>query len=72
MKEIINELRMQGLTLGQKAIAWYFVISLCLLCCVAEASNWAIVAVGLNFCLAAALLVLKVQVPEPDNDPKIV
>lgn len=37
MKQLIKELSLSGLTLKQKAIVWYFVISFCLLASTAEA-----------------------------------
>ncbi len=70
MKEIINELRLQGLTLKQKAIVWYFAISLCLLGSIAEAPYWFLVVLVVNFANAARL-VRKVPLPESDNDERI-
>lgn len=69
MKDFINELRMPGLTWKQRAIVWYFVISLCMLCITDDSPLWAIAFVVLNFANAARL-VRKVPLPEIDNDPK--
>lgn len=67
MKEIINELKMSGLTLKQKAIVWYFTISFCTLCVTAESSLWAITLIVLNFANAARLI-KKVPLPDTENE----
>lgn len=67
MKEIINELKMSGLTLKQKAIVWYFTISFCTLCVTAESSLWAIALIVLNFANAARLI-KKVPLPDIENE----
>ena len=60
MKQLINELKMEGLTPKEKAMAWYFAVSLCLLLSIADNSSLlAIILVAVNFCIAA-LLVKKV------------
>lgn len=65
MKEIINEFRMLGWTLKQKAIVWYFVLSFCSLCITDDSPLWAIAFVVLNFGNAARLIR---KVPFPSNE----
>ena len=67
MKKIINEFRLQGLTLKQKAIVFYFCISLCMLCVGDETPLWMIALIVLNFANAARLLR---NVPLPKNRVK--
>ena len=56
MKELINELGMQDLSMKQKAIVWYFIISLCSLCITEDSQTWAIILIALNFVNAARLI----------------
>ncbi len=67
MKEIINELRMSGLTLKQKAIVWYFALSFCTLCITGESPIWVIALIVLNFANAARLI-RKVPLPDTENE----
>ena len=63
MKELINELKLQGLTWKQKAICLYFLISFCSLCITDDSPLWAIAFVILNFANAVRLL-RKVPIPK--------
>jgi hypothetical protein len=65
MKELLKELGLSGLTLKQKAIAAYFVISICLIGSVAEAPIWVLILLLLNFANAARLI-KKVPFPETE------
>lgn len=67
MKEVINELKMSGLTFKQKAIVWYFIISFCSLCITDDSPIWAIALVVLNFANAARLI-RKVPLTDPENE----
>ena len=67
MKEIIKDLKLSGLTFKQKAIVWYFSISLCSLCITDESPIWAVIIVVLNFANSARL-VKKVPIPEDNSD----
>ena len=49
MKRLIKELSLSGLTLKQKAIVWYFIISFCLLASTAEAPFWVLFLEVANF-----------------------
>lgn len=53
MKRLIKELSLSGLTLKQKAIVWYFIISFCLLASTAEAPFWFLFLEVANFANAA-------------------
>ncbi|MDR1881779.1 MAG: hypothetical protein LBR26_03235 [Prevotella sp.] len=65
MKELIKEFKLPGLTWKQKAIACYFLLSLCMLCITDDSPLWAIILVVLNFANAARLVK---KVPLPDSD----
>lgn len=67
MKELIKELSLTGLTLKQKAIVWYFAISLCLLCSTEEAPIWFLFLEVANFANAARLIK---RVPLPEEQQK--
>lgn len=67
MKQLIKELSLSGLTLKQKAIVWYFIISLCLLVSTVEAPLWFLFFEVTNFANAARLVK---KVPIPDNSQK--
>lgn len=56
MKQLIKELSLSGLTLKQKAIVWYFVISFCLLASTAEAPFWFLFLEVANFANAARII----------------
>ena len=64
-KYLIKYIVMPGLTLKQKAIVWYFAISLFLLCGVEDGPILGIVILVLNFANAARLIK---QVPIPEDD----
>ena len=69
MKQLLNELKMSGLTLKEKAISWYFVISLCMTgsLVAVDASNPALFIILALFLLNfwnAALLMRKVKTPK--------
>lgn len=68
MKQLIKELSLSGLTLKQKAIVWYFVISFCLLASTAEAPFWFLFLEVANFANAARIIK---RVPPPE-DPQTV
>jgi hypothetical protein len=70
MKEIINDLTLAGLSTKHKIYVWYFVLSLGLLCTVAEAPYWFLVALLANFANAARLI-KKVPLPKDIEDTKI-
>ena len=65
MRELMKEFAMPGLTWKQKAIVWYFVVSLCTLCVTDDSPIWAIVLIVLNFANAARLIK---KIPLPDLD----
>jgi len=67
MKEFINEIIMSGLTRKQKAVIWYFIISLCSLCITDDSPLWAIAVVVLNFANAARLI-RKVPIPKVEKE----
>jgi hypothetical protein len=56
LKELFKDLGLSGLTLKQKIIVGYFIISLCLVGSVVEAPAWALVILVLNFGNATRLL----------------
>ena len=64
MKQLIKELSLSGLTLKQKAIVWYFVISFCLLASTAEAPFWFLFLEVANFANAARIIK---RVPPPED-----
>lgn len=64
MKQLIKELSLSGLTLKQKAIVWYFIISLCLLCSTEDAPIWFLFLEVANFANSARLIN---QVPLPEE-----
>jgi len=55
VKDLVNEVRMPGLSGKQRAIMWYFCISFCALCITDDAPFWAIILVLLNFVNAVRL-----------------
>ncbi|KAA6303179.1 MAG: hypothetical protein EZS26_000782 [Candidatus Ordinivivax streblomastigis] len=65
MKQLLKEFGLQGLTLKQKAIVIYFLISFCLIGSVVEAPAWGLILLVLNFANSARLLK---QVPLPELD----
>lgn len=67
MKRIIKELSLSGLTLKQKAIVWYFTISLGLLASTAEAPLWFLVLEVANFANAVRLVNLVPLPKDPQN-----
>lgn len=67
MKQLIKELSLSGLTLKQKAIVWYFVISFCLLASTAEAPFWFLFLEVANFYLLANAARIIKRVPPPED-----
>jgi len=55
MKNIINELKLNGLTPKEKAKCLYLILSLCLFA-IAESSIVVALLVAINFCIAAILV----------------
>ena len=70
MKDLIKEFTLPGLTLKQKAIVWYFVLSFCLIGSVVEAPLWALVVLVLNFANSVRLI-KKVPLPEDDETTEV-
>ncbi len=70
MKEIIREITMPWLTLKQKLIVWYFVVSFCLLASVADAPIWGLLFLLFNFANAARLI-KQVPIPDDENDEDV-
>ena len=56
VKELGNDLRMPSLTMKQRVVMWYFIISFCALFIGDESSVWAVAVVVLNFANAARLV----------------
>lgn len=69
-KDFIKYIIMPDLTLKQKAIVWYFAISLCLLCGVEDGPILGIALLVLNFANAARLM-KQVPIPEDDEETNI-
>ena len=56
VKELGNDLRMPSLTMKERVVMWYFIISFCLLFIGDESPVWAVAVVVLNFGNAARLV----------------
>jgi len=56
VKELGNDLYMPSLTMKERAIVWYFIISFCLIFIGDDSPLWLIAVVVLNFANAARLV----------------
>lgn len=63
MKELLDAFVLKGLTKKQKAVVWWFSISLCLLCSTEDAPVWFYL-VEMASLAASARLLKKIPIPD--------